>query len=229
MKKILCIIPARGGSKGIPKKNIVEVGGKPLIAYSTELGANLVGKDIVKRAIVSTDSREIADIAMKYGGDVPFIRPGELASDQSKSIDFVHHAIDFLQTMGEEYDDLLILQPTSPLRECSDIKEAFEIYNKQEADSLVSVCRESHNTKAMYHNVEGIGQPLDPNHAKGSRRQEHKPIFIRNGAIYITNLNYLLKTDRIISDHPALYEMSKMKSINLDDLSDLELLRCIMR
>ena len=112
-KKVLALIPARGGSKGIKKKNIVLLDGKPLIAYSIE--ASLRSK-YIDSTVITTDSREIAEIAEKFGGRVPFLRPAELAQDKSKTIDAVLHAIRQLTIKRENYDILVLLQPTQPLR-----------------------------------------------------------------------------------------------------------------
>ena len=230
MKKYLAIIPARGGSKGIPGKNIIDVAGRPLIAYSIEVAKLMTENNIAAKAIVSTDSEEIADISKKLGIDVPFLRPAELSGDKAKSIDFLLHALKFYEEQGEEFDAIILLQPTSPLRTYEDIKEAVEIYESSGAQSLISVYQEDYICDLVsYHKDGDFGVPLDDRHNKGVRRQEHNKLFIRNGAIYISDTGLLQKENLIISDKPALYVMPKSKSVNLDTTEDLELLRWILK
>ena len=126
--KILGIIPARGGSKGIKKKNIVDCGGKPLIYWSIKMGAKLVKNKVIERCIVSTDSKEIIDIALKYNADIPFKRNKNIASDESKAIDYVLDALERLQLKNEYYDAVLILQPTCPIRNYEDMVLAKNIF-----------------------------------------------------------------------------------------------------
>lgn len=123
----LGLIPARGGSKGIPRKNIYPINGKPLIAYSIEAAVEAKKSGCIDRVIVSTEDREIAELSLKYGAEVPFMRPDELASDQSKSVDCMIHAVQYYKSIGEEYDDVVLLQPTSPMRQAQDITAAIEV------------------------------------------------------------------------------------------------------
>ncbi|MCI0533120.1 acylneuraminate cytidylyltransferase family protein, partial [bacterium] len=137
MIKTLGIITARGGSKGIPRKNIKELMGKPLIAY-TILAAK--GSALLSRAIVSTDDAEIAEIARMHGADVPFMRPAELAEDASTSIAVVQHAVSWIrENENEIYDYVMILQPTSPLRTAEDIDACIKIADETHADSVMSM------------------------------------------------------------------------------------------
>lgn len=230
MKKFLIIIPARGGSKGIPKKNIADIAGKPLIAYSIEVANALIEKGYAQEAIVSTDCEEIAAIALKYKAKVPFIRPQEISGDNAKSVDFMLHAIDFFKQKGVEFESTILLQPTSPLRTAQDVIEAIKIFKDTRAQSLISAYREDYICDLVcYHKEDNIAVPLSPQHNAGVRRQEHEKLYIRNGAIYITEVSYLTSEKKIISDTPALYEMPKSKSINVDTIEDLELLRWILR
>ena len=139
-KEVLAIIPARGGSKRLPGKNIKDLNGKPLIAWTID--AALRSKYIDK-SVVSTDDEIIAEISQKYGAEVPFIRPKELATDTASSIDVILHAINFYKTKGEPFEYVILLQPTSPLRTTEDIDHAFEMLN-EETKAIVSVCETEH-------------------------------------------------------------------------------------
>lgn len=227
--KILGIIPARGGSKGIPKKNIVDLMGHPLIEYTIIVGNKAKKSGILDEVIVSTDDREIAEIAKRCGAFVPFIRPAELATDKSKSIDFVIHALEYYKNQGKEFDAVMILQPTSPLRTYEDIKMAIEIYTSERKDSLIS-CSEDCNFNSLgaYFLENGAVIPLDKRHNWGMRRQDYPKLYVRNGAIFITNVDYLERNGLIISDTPSIYVMPHNRAINIDTLDDLEMCRKIM-
>lgn len=230
MKTYLVIIPARGGSKGIPKKNIADVAGKPLIAYSIALANALLAGGHVRRAIVSTDCEEIARIARAYNACVPFLRPAQISGDTAKSIDFMLHAVDFFHEKGEDFDATILLQPTSPLRTADDILAAMRIFEETGAQSLISAYREDYICDLVcYTKKENLAIPLDARHNAGVRRQEHDKLYVRNGAIYITDVGYLRAQSKIISDTPAIYVMPKSKSVNVDTSEDLELIRWILR
>lgn len=216
---ILGIVPARGGSKGIPKKNIADVCGRPLIDYSISLGNLLVEQQLINRCIVSTDCEEIALVAKKYKADLPFLRPAEIAGDKSKSIDFIIHA---LESLEEKYDAILILQPTSPLRTFDDIRLAIKIFQDNDADSLISCYEEEYVNDYVSYQLCDVHKlsPKNLMHNKGTMRQEIKPSFVRNGSIYLTKTKYLLKTKQIISDTPYFIEMKKKHSIDVDTKDD---------
>lgn len=230
MNNILCIIPARGGSKGIKDKNIIDVNGKPLISYSIELANKLKDKSLVSRVIVSTDSEKIANIAKTCGAEIPFLRPLEISTDKSKSIDFILHALDFFEAKLINFDAVLLLQPTSPIRTVNEVEKAISIYNSNKSESLISCYKEEYiNDLVMYKcETEYKLKPLNINHNKGVRRQDHGSIFVRNGSIYLTKADYLKETHQIISDSPLLFEMKKNDSINIDTIEDLELVRKIL-
>ncbi|MDQ1284082.1 MAG: CMP-N,N-diacetyllegionaminic acid synthase [Patescibacteria group bacterium] len=229
-KKGLIVVPARGGSKGIKNKNIVDVGGDPLILYTINPALKIKKDGLADGVIVSTDSLKIADIAKKLGADVPFLRPKKISGDKAKSIDFILHALYHFEERGVFFDYVVLLQPTSPLRSYEDIEGAIKLYMDSENDSLISVCREERvDETELYYNKKGIGIPLSPNHNKGIRRQDIRPMFTRNAAIYITATEYLKKERRIISDNPALYEMPIERSLDIDTKEDLKELRSILR
>ena len=229
--KILSIIPARGGSKGIPNKNIINICGKPLIEYSISLALELKSHQLVSEVIVSTDSIKISALSKSLGATVPFLRPKKISGDKSKSIDFILHALEFFEQKGVFYDAILLLQPTSPIRSFNLLKDSIELFATEDKDSLISCYKEEYiNELVMYKKSKDsiVLEPLTKNHNKGIRRQEHGDIFVRNGAIYLTKTKYLKETQQIISDNPLLIEMRKSHSINLDTLEDVELLKKIL-
>jgi CMP-N-acetylneuraminic acid synthetase len=228
--KILAIIPARSGSKGIPNKNIIDVCGKPLIQYSIESALSLKAKGLIEKVIISTDSDKIAQISLKLGAEVPFLRPKEISGDKSKSIDLITHAIKSFEEINEFYDAILLLQPTSPMRKLKHLEKSIELLkNNLELDSLISCYKEEYiNDLVMYNsdnkNINKL-KPLNQNHNKGVRRQDHGDVYVRNGAIYLTKVDYLKESNQIISDFPLLIEMKKTESINVDSIEDLEFLK----
>jgi CMP-N-acetylneuraminic acid synthetase len=184
---------------------------------------------LINEAIVSTDSQKIADISKKLGANVPFLRPENISGDKAKSIDFILHAINYFEEKGISYDYVVLLQPTSPLRNYEDIKGAITLFLKSKNDSLISVCREERvDETELYYEKNGIGIPLSENHNKGIRRQDLNPMFTRNAAIYITSTKYLKDERKIISDNPMLFEMPISRSIDIDEKKDLEVLRKII-
>ena len=224
--KILSIIPARGGSKGIPLKNIVDIGGKPLIQYTIDMSLSLLQNSLIDELVVSTDSEEIAYIAENLGVGIPFLRPSNISDDKAKSIDYIFHTLNFFEQNNKTFDTVILLQPTSPLRTYEDLTNSITLFKENNSDSLISVYKEETiNELIMYHREGDFAVALDKNHNKGVRRQDHGWVYIRNGAIYITKVNYLRKEGKIISDKPLLYEMSKSRSINIDSYNELELVR----
>lgn len=215
---MIAIIPARGGSKGLPGKNIKLLNGKPLIAYTIE--AALFSKKF-SRIIVNTDDLEIAKIAMQYGAEVPFMRPQYLATDGAKSIDVLKHTIDYLQKHDHiNIDVLTILQPTSPLRTSEDIIEAIDIFTNKNADSVISYCQEHHpivwnkyiNNDGKFENI--FEENLD-------NRQEVKSSYYPNGAIYILKKKLILE-NQYYTENSYPYIMPRNKSIDIDTIEDFE-------
>ncbi len=228
--RILGIIPARGGSKGIPRKNLADICGRPLVAWSIESGKQLLENGILARCIVSTDDEEIAAISRAHGADVPFFRPDEAATDTSKALAYIMHALDILEPLDGPYDYVMILQPTSPMRHPAEIGEAVAQFIASDADSLISCFQEDYINGLVMYEDEGDGRirPHHPNHNKGVRRQGHGPMMVRNGAVYVTRVPYLRATGQLICDHPMLLRMKKSESINVDTQDDLDLLRLVL-
>lgn len=217
---MIAIIPARGGSKGLHGKNIKLLNGKPLIAYTIE--AALHSKNIT-RVIVSTDDLEIAEVAKKYGAEIPFMRPGFLSSDNAKSIDVYNYTIDRLEEEeNTEINEVIILQPTSPLRTSQHIDEAIEMYFAKKADSVVSYCQEEHPVFwHKYINEEGKFEEIfSGNYQKN--RQDIKTTYYPNGAIYILSKE-LLSKDTYYSANSYAYIMNNNCSVDIDTMDDFEL------
>lgn len=228
--KIITIIPARGGSKGIPGKNIIDVKGKPLIAYSIEPALEVLKKGLVEKVIVSTDAREIADVALKYGAEVPFLRPTDISGDKAKSVEFMQHALDHYKSQGVIYDAVLLLQPTSPLRSAEDLENAIGMYTGSQNDSLISAYEEEYINDLVIYKLGPDGKtsiPVSPLHNKGVRRQDHGSTYVRNGCIYISSAE-LISKGFVIGENPLMYIMDKNRSVNVDTYEDLELLRKLL-
>jgi CMP-N-acetylneuraminic acid synthetase len=218
-KKILAIIPARGDSKRLPRKNIIDLNGKPLIAWSIEAGLN---SKYVDRVIVSTDSKEIADISEKWGGDVPFIRPKELASDTATTPDTVIHALNHLEKHGYFFDYIILLQPTSPLRTAAHIDQSIELLIKNDLDNVVGVAEVSHpyewtNTLPDDLSMKGFINEK----AYFTRSQDFSKRYLINGAIYIIKTKLLKTCKRMILDTKSMaYIMDPQVSIDIDNKND---------
>lgn len=217
--KVLGVIPARCGSKGIPRKNIKDLAGKPLIYYTIK--AALSSRSL-NRTLVSTDSSEIADIAEAYGAEVLFLRPAELAQDDTPRLPVVRHAVRYLeQTEGYKADIIVTLQPTSPLRRSEHIDAAVEMLASTEADSVVSVCKAEHSPYWMRRVVEG-GRliPILPESEQYTRRQDLPVAYRINGAVYAETYSAVFdETKRAKTDIRALV-MEKQDSIDIDEESD---------
>ena len=217
--KIISIIPARGGSKGLPKKNILELAGKPLIAWTIE--SSLKSKYISK-TIVSSDCDEILNISSKYGSEI-LKRPDELARDTTPTEPVVEHILQNIKDLGN-YSYLVLLQPTSPLRDEKDIDEAIsKLIQEKDATALISV-KEIDNKilKAFKINNNGYLEGISNNKYPFMRRQDLPKVFMPNGAIYIISINEFLKTKRLFIDNAISYLMNEEKSLDIDTIDDFE-------
>ena len=213
-KSVLAVIPARGGSKGLPNKNILELAGKPLIAWSIEAASE---SKYIDRLIISTDSKEIADVAKQYNCEVPFMRPPELATDDANLNDVILHALDMI---GDPYDIVIILQPTSPLRDSEDIDHALEFMRDNNVPTVVSVCKA--NKPLNWHfivKVDGTLKPILQNKII-SNRQECESTYIPNGALYISKTEYFKSTNTFYNDLTIAYIMTQEKSVDIDSQFD---------
>lgn len=223
--KILAVIPARYGSRGIKLKNIVNLKNKPLIAYTIE--ESLKSK-YVNKTIVSTDSNLIADISKKYGAEVPFLRPDNLALDTSKNIEVLMHALEELKKNGEFYDYVLILQPTQPLRKAKHIDEAIETLVNSNEDSLISVSKVKDHPILIRKVLEnGVTETL-LKCSSTVRRQDFPDYYKVNGAIYINKVNEKLNLNTSLNDNTLAYIMDEKYDIDIDNMMDLKIAEIMM-
>ena len=220
--KVLGLIPARGNSKRLPRKNIIELYGKPLIAWTIEAA---LGSKYIDRVIVSTDNQEIANIAKKYGAEVPFIRPSELATDEATTIDAVLYSLGQLEEVGEKYDYIALLQPTSPLRTTQNIEESIELLQTKNSDAVISVCEAEHHP--LWSNVLPDDLSMDnflDASVKNKRSQDLPKQYRINGAIYISSVKKLRKENSFfLSNNCIAYIMKQNVSIDIDTMDDFDL------
>ena len=221
---MLAIIPARGGSKGLPGKNIKDICGKPLIAWTIE---ESVRSDYINDIIVSTDDEQIASIAKSYGARVPFLRPGHLASDDSLAVDTYLYTINRLELeKGNKIEDLAILQPTSPLRTTEDINGAISMFYEKEADSVISCTKEYH--PVTWHKNIGQDNRITPIFEdKLSNRQGLPVTYYPNGAIFVFSYNFL-KTKKYYSENSYAFIMPRNRSVDIDEIDDFEYAEFLM-
>lgn len=226
--KLLSIIPARGGSKGIPRKNLAKINGRPLIEYSIKAALDV---NQITDLIVSTDDKEIADIARELGAQVPFIRPLELATDQAQSAPVVMHAVEFMEKLkGYKYDAVLMLQPTCPLRKSLHIKKALNIYQSSDCDSLVSVVSVSQHPYRMKKLVgDKLINYIDQGFENMKPRQELPEVYIRNGAIYLCSRSVIMDKKVLVGENCYGLVMNDFESVNIDRKLDLVLAETILR
>ena len=226
--KNIAVIPARSGSKGLPDKNIREINGKPLLAYTVEAALDSGCFDVVH---VSTDSEMYADIARTYGADVPFLRSAELASDTANTWDAVREVLKRYAEMGKTFETVMLMQPTTPLRTGEDVKAAYKLMNEKKAKSVIAVCEVDHSPLwcdmiPEDGNMKGFGRK----DLAWVTRQELKPFYRVNGAIYLLSVS-----DNTITDDDDIYEndcyalfMDRKKSIDIDCEDDLDLVEFML-
>ena len=216
--KVIAIIPARGGSKGIPRKNLINFKGKPLIQWSIEAASQ---SKYITDVIVSSDDDEILQYASKTQNLIIIKRPKNLAQDNSRTEPVLSHALASLK--NNNYDYLILLQPTSPLRTSEDIDFAFEKLQNSEATSLISVCElEHHPYKSFKVDEKGYLQGVINNNYPFYPRQELPKTYRANGAIYIIKVNDFLKKKSLLADKTTHFEMTIESSLDIDNLEDLK-------
>jgi len=221
MQDLIAIIPARGGSKGLPGKNIALLAGKPLIAH-TILAAKAV--DAIDWIVVSTDCPEIAEVARSFDVDV-IIRPSELAQDSSSSASAVFHVLEYLEKQGKYFANLILLQPTSPLRTQEHISDAIELYNSGDgkaSNSVISVCACKHHP---YKSLLYAGRKLKPlisEQVLSMPRQKLPKAVNQNGAIYLVSVDNFKRTYDFYVDPCLAFEMTAEDSVDIDTIDDLQ-------
>lgn len=213
--KILAIIPARGGSKGVPRKNIRELAGKPLIVWTIEEAKK---SKYIDRLILSSEDDEIIEVAKQYGCEVPFKRPIELAQDDTPGISPVLHAIKQIPS----YDYVVLLQPTSPLRKVEDIDACIEKLFSTDADFCVSVTEPEKSPYWMYKIEHEKMVPLLPQDELVTRRQDLPKIYTLNGAVYVAKINSLVEKKSFITTNTVAYVMSQEQSFDIDTIVDFK-------
>ena len=225
---ILGLIPARGGSKGIPHKNIVTLAGKPLLAYTCEAA---LGSQELDRVILNTDDKEIAEIGRDYGVEVPFYRPAELAEDDTPILPVIQHTLSWFQeNEGEYFDIVVLLQPTSPLRKSIHIDAAVDLLLGSKANTVVSVQAVPHNfipSSLMHIDKDGYLKPF----MEGElvlRRQEKPLVFARNGPAILAVQRRTIDSNRLYGDHVLPLTMTSTESIDIDDEIDLLMVEALI-
>jgi len=214
-KRILAIIPARSGSKGLPDKNIRDFCGKPLIAHSIN-GA--IKTEVIDTIFVSTDSEKYAEISKSYGASVPFLRPDNIASDTSPASDYIMHAIESFEQIGEIYDYVMVLQPTSPLRQSFHIMQSIAMVIDRGLESVVSFSEADHPIE-YYHYLPDDLSLAGIDH-KISNRQEARKAFRVNGMIYVSSVSSYLRTRSFYSDHGKAIIINMPYAIDIDSETD---------
>jgi CMP-N,N'-diacetyllegionaminic acid synthase len=222
MLTVLCLIPARGGSKGIERKNIRPLAGKPLLQYTAE--AALAARRL-SHVVLSTDDEEIASVGRQCGLDVPFMRPRELARDSTPTLPVVQHAVRWLEERGARFDAVCLLQPTNPLRRAGDIDACIALLEESGADAVITVLPvpPEYNPHWVYFQAPdrslrlstGEGAPI-------ARRQDLRPAFHREGSVYVTRRDAVMESNTLYGDRTVGYVMPAGDSVNIDDLADWE-------
>jgi CMP-N-acetylneuraminic acid synthetase len=220
--KFLGLIPARGGSKGIPRKNIRPLAGKPLLQYTAEAALQTAA---LSRVILSTDDPEIAEVGKQCGLDVPFLRPADLAKDDTPTLAVIQHVLRWLEETGEPYDAICLLQPTNPFRPAAVIEACIQLFLDKKADSVFTVLPVPHqyNPHWVYFSKDdgslvlstGEPQPIP-------RRQALPPAFHREGSVYIARRDVVLLQNSLYGEKSFGYLMDPGKSVNLDTMADWE-------
>ena len=229
-ERILAVIPARGGSEGVPRKNIRPVCGKPLIAYTIETA--LAARHVFHRIIVSTDDAEIAEVARRYGAEAPFLRPPELAGNRVPMLPVVQHAVRFVEAQDDlVLDWVCLLQPTDPLRAVVDIETAIRLGQAGGCDSVISVVQVfAVHPMLMKRIDEGYLEPYCIEEKEGTRRQDYDPpAYMRNGAIYLTRRDVLMEHDSIWGQKIRPYVMPPERSVGVDSELDLKLVELLIK
>ncbi|WP_300448386.1 acylneuraminate cytidylyltransferase family protein [Helicobacter mastomyrinus] len=223
----LAIIPARSGSKGLPDKNIKPLCGKPLLAWSIQAALD---SKYIDEIVVSTDSNIYADIAKSYGANVPFLRPDYLSSDTTTTFEVLEHCIDYYKKeLNKEFDYVVLLEPTSPLRERGDVDKAIEIlHNHKKAQSIVGICAtEGSNPAFLVYLHNDFIHPYENTDFSPLRRQDIKPVYFFEGSLYISLTTALLEHKNFYHELTLGFEVPKWKSFEIDDEDDFAIIQTL--
>lgn len=216
-KKIVAIIPARGGSKGVPRKNIKELAGKPLIAYTIEEAKK---SNYIDRVVVSTEDTEIAEVARQYGAEIPFLRPKELAQDGSSSLSVILHAIDYLEKREGYLPSIIVfLQPTSPFRKAEHIDEA--IGKIEDCDAVIGICEVKHHPYLTMEKEKDFLKPFIKIDSRPLRRQDLPKLYYDNPSLFVTKREYYNGAKD--PDPVAPIFMGRVKGVFMDEISSIDI------
>ncbi len=228
-KKILALITARGGSKGLPKKNIKKLLTKPLIAWTLESARAC---PLIDRIYISTDCPEIASVCEEYNVPVPHLRPAHLATDTSPSIDVISHVIQLLEAENEYYDYILLLQPTSPLRKKDDLQKAIQqLLDSPQAKALISI-GEVHSAHPVFMkkiNENGLLEPYIENAPALTRRQAAQKVYFSYGYIYLVETNHFMQNKSLYASGMLHYPLQRWQCYEIDDIYDFICVEAIMK
>lgn len=219
--RVLGLVPARGGSKGIQRKNVRDLGGRPLLAWTAE--AALAARHL-SRVVLSTDDPEIAEVGRRYGLEVPFLRPADLARDDTPTLPVLQHAVAELERAGDRFDAVCLLQPTSPFRRPGDIDGCIDLLESASLDAVVSVLPvpPEHNPHWVYfRDGEGLLRLATGEEQPIPRRQELPPAFHRDGAVYVTRRDVLMEANSLYGKRLGGF-LAESRSVNLDTPDDWE-------
>jgi CMP-N,N'-diacetyllegionaminic acid synthase len=222
-KSVFAVIPARGGSKGLFGKNIAQVGGKPMIAWSIKAAQE---SKYIDRTVLSSDDENIIAVTKDYGGDAPFIRPAELATDTSNTVDTLIHALD---QMTKIYDYLVLLQPTSPLRITEDIDGAIKKCHYNGAPACVSGCEPAKSPYWMYHldKSQKMRAVIESEHIT-KQRQDLPEVFAPNGAVFVAQVSWFRESLTFYGPDTIAYIMPVERSVDVDTVFDLTLVQALL-
>jgi len=225
--KIVCVIPARGGSKGVPRKNIRNLAGKPLIGYAIEQSQQ---SQYIDRTIVSTEDMEIAAVSKHYGAELPFVRPVDLADDHTSTIDVLLHSINWLEE-NEKYDFqiLVLLHATTPLRSVKDIDLSIEKLIETNAENVFSVTEAHRNPYFNMVEINNDGQVMLVKKGDFNTRQSAPIVYDMNSSIYVWWKDILKEKKKIILERTEVYVMPKNRSVDIDDSIDFTMAEVLLK
>lgn len=218
--RVLGIVPARGGSKGIPRKNVRLLGGRPLLAHTADAA---LAAHRLSRVVLTTDDDEIAEVGRSCGLEVPFLRPAELAQDDTPTLPVLQHVVAELERTGDKFEAICLLQPTSPLRRAGDIDGCIELLESEGLDSVVSVLPvpHEHNPHWVYfRDAEGLLRLSTGEEQPIPRRQELPPAFHRDGAVYVVRRDVLMDGNSLYGKKLGGYLTDPARNVNLDTPAD---------
>jgi CMP-N-acetylneuraminic acid synthetase len=218
--KVLGLIPARGGSKGVPRKNIKLLCGKPLLEYTAQ---SALASVLLSRIILTTEDEEIAKVGLRCGLDVPFLRPTELAADDTPMLPVIQHAVCWMEDQGARFDAICLLQPTNPLRRARDIDACIELLEQSDADAVVTVLPvpAEYNPHWVYFQTRDNALHLSTGEATPiTRRQDLPPAFCREGSVYVTRRDVVMESNSLYGNRVLGYRLDPAQSVNIDTTED---------